>query len=64
MHGMLAFLLFAGALQVDFRELLNHSWTIGALATFGVLLSTVMIGALTWWVFKLAGVHYGVGEDR
>ena len=56
MHGMLAFLLFAGALQVDFRELFNHRWTIGALATFGVLLSTVMIGALTWWVFKLAGV--------
>ena len=56
MHGMLAFLLFAGALQVDFRELLKHKWTIGALATFGVLLSTVMIGALTWWVFALAGV--------
>ena len=56
MHGMLAFLLFAGALQVDFQELFKHKWTIGALATFGVLLSTVMIGALTWWGFALVGV--------
>ena len=56
MHGMLAFLLFAGALQVDLQTLLEHKWTIGALATFGVLLSTVIIGSLTWWAFALAGV--------
>src|SRR4029078_7765832 len=56
MHGMLAFLLFAGALQGDFQELFKHKWTIRALATFGVLLSTVMIGALTWWGFALVGV--------
>jgi CPA1 family monovalent cation:H+ antiporter len=56
MHGMLAFLLFAGALQVDFRALFEHKWTIGALATVGVLLSTVIIGALTWWGFALVGV--------
>ena len=40
MHGMLCFLLFAGSLHIDLESLLEHKWTIGALATVGVLLST------------------------
>jgi CPA1 family monovalent cation:H+ antiporter len=60
MHGMLAFLLFAGALQVDLQILLEHKWTIGALATVGVLLSTVIIGGFTWWAFRLAAVDVPV----
>jgi Na+:H+ antiporter len=57
MHGMLCFLLFAGALHVDLEGLLRHRWTIGALATVGVLLSTAVIGVLTWWMFARLGVH-------
>lgn len=56
MHGMLCFLLFAGALHTDLEGLLEHKWTIGGLATVGVLISTLIVGALTWWVFKLIGV--------
>lgn len=55
MHGMLCFLLFAGALHVDLEGLFNHKWTIGTLATVGVLISTTVVGVLTWWVFGLIG---------
>ncbi len=44
MDGMLAFLLFAGALHVDLSLILRRKWTILSLATIGVLLSTVIIG--------------------
>ena len=56
MHGMLCFLLFAGALHVDLEALLKNKWTIGILSTGGVLLSTVAIGVLTWWMFALLGM--------
>ena len=57
MHGMLCFLLFAGALHIDLEGLLEHKWTIGALATVGVVLSTLIVGTLTWWAFGLMGVQ-------
>jgi Na+:H+ antiporter len=57
MHGMLCFLLFAGSLHVDVGRLWTNKWTIGALATIGVALSTAVIGTLTWWMFGLAGAH-------
>ncbi len=44
MDGMLAFLLFAGALHVDLSLILRRKWTILSLATVGVLISTVLIG--------------------
>ena len=56
MRGMLAFLLFAGGLHLDLDGLLEHKWTIAALATAGVVLSTAIVGALTWWVFQLVGI--------
>jgi CPA1 family monovalent cation:H+ antiporter len=52
LHGMLAFLLFAGSLHVNLSDLYKHKWVIGWLATFGVLLSTVMVGGLTWLIFN------------
>jgi CPA1 family monovalent cation:H+ antiporter len=55
MHGMLAFLLFAGALHVDLGGLLENKWTIAALSTVGVLLSTAIVGVLTWSTFMLIG---------
>jgi CPA1 family monovalent cation:H+ antiporter len=56
MRGMLAFLLFAGALHLDLDGLLEHKWTIAALATAGVVLSTAIVAGLTWWVFQRVGV--------
>ena len=56
MHGMLSFLLFAGALHVDLQGLRANKWTIGSLSTVGVLLSTAIVGGLTWWIFALVGL--------
>lgn len=55
MHGMLSFLLFAGALHVDLEGLLANKWTIGILATLGVLLSTAIVGVSMWWIFGRIG---------
>ena len=44
MDGMLSFLLFAGALHVDWREMHRGRWAVVVLSTAGVLLSTVLIG--------------------
>ena len=56
MKGLLAFLLFAGALHVDLSALAAHKWAIGSMATIGVLISTCMIGVGAWAIFQLAGV--------
>jgi CPA1 family monovalent cation:H+ antiporter len=48
MHGLLGFLLFAGALHIDLADLAKHKLAIGALATIGLLLSTFVIGSLAW----------------
>ena len=48
LHGMLAFLLFAGAIQIDLSLLRERAWTVGAMATLGVIISTVLVGALIW----------------
>jgi len=55
LHGMLGFLLFAGALHVDLGDLARHRWPIAILATLGVLLSTVIVGGLTWGMLALIG---------
>lgn len=47
LNGFLSFLLFAGALEVDFAELFARKWTILALAVLGTVLSAVLTaGAL------------------
>jgi len=56
LHGMLGFLLFAGALHVNVDDLLEQKWTIATLATVGVLISTVIVGALTWGTLRLLGL--------
>ena len=45
---MLAFLLFAGAMQVDLEELRRRHIAVLTLATFGVLASTVIVGLGVW----------------
>ncbi len=55
LHGMLAFLLFAGALHIDLGDLARHKEPIALLATVGVLLSTLIVGVLMWGVFALLG---------
>lgn len=57
MDWMLSFLLFAGALHVKLGDLHSHKWSIGLLATVGILLSTLMIASMTYWVLQLFGWH-------
>ncbi len=57
MDGMLAFLLFAGALHVNLPLLLRRKWAILSLATVGVLISTVIIG------FCFKGLSLVLGLD-
>jgi len=44
MNGMLSFLLFAGALHVDWSEMKRGRWPILLLSTVGVLVSTAIVG--------------------
>ena len=55
MHGMLSFLLFAGALHVDLNDLIKQKWVIAILATFGVVVSTLIVGSLTWFTLSWLG---------
>ncbi|MFQ5765738.1 MAG: cation:proton antiporter, partial [Rhodospirillales bacterium] len=53
MHGMLSFLLFAGALHADFSAFKTRRLTIGAMAVLGTLISTFVVGALMWFLLGL-----------
>lgn len=53
--GVLSFLLFAGALHVNLKQLRHHAPTVLALATIGVLLATAMYGFGMRALFGLAG---------
>ena len=55
MDGMLAFLVFAGALHVDFGRLRARAWQVAFLAIVGTVLSTVIIGVSVWWLASYFG---------
>lgn len=50
LHGMLSFLLFAGALHVNLDDLLEQKWFIGTLACLGILVSAAIIGTLAYFI--------------
>ena len=52
LHGMLSFLLFAGALHVNINDLREQKWVIGTLATFGVITSTFIIGTAVYFLLQ------------
>jgi CPA1 family monovalent cation:H+ antiporter len=51
MDGVLSFLLFAGALHVDFGELWTRKWTVLLLATLGTVIAVALLGGGMWLVF-------------
>ncbi len=57
MHGMLSYLLFAGALHVNLEDLAKRKWLIGSMASIGVLISTLIIGTLLWLVLSWFGLN-------
>jgi CPA1 family monovalent cation:H+ antiporter len=56
LHGMLSFLLFAGALHINLDDLARRKWIIALLATAGVIGSTFLVGLLTHWVSRWLGL--------
>lgn len=55
LDGMLAFLLFAGALHVDFSALRDRAWVVAAMASIGVVLSTLLVGTGFWLLGQWLG---------
>lgn len=56
LHGMLAFLLFAAAIHVKLENLCREWIAIALLAIIGTLLSTFIVGVVTWQVLTWLGI--------
>ncbi|OHV79592.1 sodium:proton antiporter [Ensifer sp. LCM 4579] len=56
MHGMLAFLLFAGAIHVDLGRLRLRAPGVGLLAIAGVAVSTLIVGSGIWAAASIFGI--------
>lgn len=57
MRGMLAFLLFAGALHVDLGRLREARAAVALLATAGVIVSTAIVGLIFWAAAAILGIN-------
>ncbi len=57
LHGMLNFLLFAGAMHVNLADLKGQKWIISLLAGFGTLFSTLMVGIVVYYLSPLVGFN-------
>ncbi len=53
MDILLSFLLFAGAIHVDFQKLKAQALPIASFATIGVIISTAVIGVIMFYLFQL-----------
>ncbi|TNC12686.1 sodium:proton antiporter [Methylobacterium terricola] len=55
MNGMLAFLLFAGAMNLDLGALRDRAWPVATLAFVGTMISTGIVGLLFWGAAQALG---------
>jgi monovalent cation:H+ antiporter, CPA1 family len=55
-NGMLAFLLFAGALHVDLDTLRSRAIPVFILAVLGTSISTVLVGLMFWFICGLVNL--------
>ncbi len=62
LQGLLSFLLFAGALQVDVDSLRRHLGSILTLATAGTVISTAAVALLMRAAAAAVGLHLGLGS--
>jgi Na+:H+ antiporter len=53
MNFMLSFLLFAGAIHIDASKLKKERLSVLVLSTLGILISTSLVGGMTWYLFQL-----------
>lgn len=54
---VLSFMLFSGALQIDFKKLSKERTPVLVLATTGVLISTFVIGSLVYYLLDFLQIH-------
>lgn len=57
MHGMLSFLLFAGAMHVNFDAFRERALAISVMASLGTLISTFIVGFMMWWLLNRFGIE-------
>ncbi len=57
LQGILSFMLFASALQINFLDLKKELYVIGSLASIGVILSTFMVGFGTYFLLQFLGLE-------
>jgi len=57
LHGMISFLLFAGALHVNLTDLAKQKGIICLLATVGVIGSTFIVGLVSYWVLGVLDIE-------
>lgn len=62
LHGMLAFLLFAGALKLNPKDLARHKAAVGSLSVLGTFLSTAIVAALLQVILSLTGFRSTFGH--
>jgi CPA1 family monovalent cation:H+ antiporter len=62
LHGMLAFLLFAGALQLDLKQLTRERVSVLTLAVFATAISTVIVAFLFKGALHLAHIQISTME--
>ena len=59
LEEMLSFLLFAGALHTNFKQLKIQRWPVIMFSTLGVLTSTFLVGISMYFVLQLFGMQIG-----
>lgn len=56
-HVVLSFMLFSGALNIDFKKLSKQRTPVLVLATTGVLISTFVIGTLIYYMLHFVNIE-------
>ncbi len=57
LHGMLSFLLFAGALTVDINTLKQRKWEITVLSAASTVASAIIVGVVFYYLLAFFGIH-------
>ncbi|HMQ68854.1 MAG TPA: sodium:proton antiporter [Ignavibacteria bacterium] len=60
LEGMLSFMLFAGAIHVSFDDLKSEKLTIILFSTLSVIISTILIGYISYYVLKVIGINVSI----
>ncbi|MGA7328877.1 MAG: sodium:proton antiporter, partial [Rhodomicrobium sp.] len=56
-HGILSFLLLAGAMHINLDDLRSVRWSVALRASLGVLIASFVTGTLFWYASGLAGLQ-------